>query len=211
MPDLMLPFGDPDGKNIVIYDLETKENPQIHGWQAYHKLGISVGCTYDYLTGDYDLYFDDNMEALAKRLNSADLVVGFNQLGFDNNLLRGSGYYLNPEDALSNYDILDESRRGLGWAPGLSYPKGCKLDNHLEAMFGAHLMKTGNGQMAFDLFAAKKWGPLCSYNIADVRRTKMVFERIWNTCHVSTVANGEVEVRHPSKFMKAAKAEYLVP
>lgn len=200
MPDLMLPT--PDGLSIVIYDLETKDNPAVHGWQAYHKLGISVGCSYDYVSGDYRLYFDDNMEELAQLLNNADLVVGFNQLGFDNNLLRGSGYGLLPDSQLSNYDLLDVSRRAIGWQSGLNYPRGCKLDNHLEAMFGKDRMKTGNGQMAFDLYAAKKWGALISYNVADVRRTKMVFDHVWTSGTLATVQHGIRTVEHPTKFLR---------
>ncbi len=99
------------GKNIVVYDLETKESPPEVGWTAWNAMGISVGCSYDFLDDSYHVYMDDNMHKLAERLNLPEtLIVAFNQISFDNNLLRQcqnkGGIVLNHETKLNSYDML---------------------------------------------------------------------------------------------------------
>lgn len=190
----------PKGLNIVVYDLEIKEPIGKRGvtWDTHHLMGISVGVLFDYRTGDYLIALDDNLPEFVSRLNSADLVVGFNQIGFDNKLLRATRYDLMSDELLKNYDILLESRKALGWKPGDRFPGGCKLDNHLEAMFGKSAMKTGNGELAPELYQQGKLGAVISYCVADVKRTQMVFENIWERGWVKTLQHGLKFVEHPA-------------
>lgn len=188
------------GRSAVVYDLEIKKPIGEDGvtWEDHHRMGISVGVSFDYRTGDFTTYFDDNMASLVEQLHSAELIVGFNQIGFDNKLLRASGYPLKPDSELNQYDILEQSRRAIG--PG--FHKGLKLDNHLEGMFGREMMKTGHGELAPIQYQKKQWGPLVSYCIADVRRTCLVFEHIWEHQFVVTPAHGKQFVGDPRLQMK---------
>lgn len=187
-------------KNIVVYDCEIKEpigsvkNGTKIGWQSHELMGISVACTFDYETGDYDVYMDDNIELLAERLNRADLIVGFNHMAFDNQLLRKSGLALKPDSELKNYDILFHSRK----AAGGGFLKGLKLDDHLRHMFGPQLVKTYNGADAPIFWQERKLGKLISYCLADVRRTRLVFEHIYLHGVVSTEAHGTRQVWSPA-------------
>jgi hypothetical protein len=194
------------GKSIVVYDLEIKLpiDGKTVTWSSFGSMGISVGVSFDYRDGDIRTYFDDNMHELVAQLNGAEMVVGFNQIGFDNKLLRAQVPNLNSlksDEELLNYDILVESRKSLGYRPGDPFPKGCKLDNHLEAMFGKAAMKTGHGELAPQLYQKKQWGPLVSYCIADVKRTCMVFENIWHEGWVQTLVHGQKWVTAPQSLL----------
>ena len=152
------------GKNIVVYDLEIKNVIGVNGvtWDTHDKMGISVGCLFDFRTMDNLVFMDDNISALAERLNSAELVVGFNIIGFDNKLLDATPenkVKLRPD--LPIYDMLYWSRRATGWNDGEKFPKGLKLDDHLLAMFGQQHMKTSNGAEAPVMYQEKRMGEPC--------------------------------------------------
>jgi DEAD/DEAH box helicase domain-containing protein len=183
----MKKISDLHGKNIVVFDLEIKE--EIGGiitWNDHDKMGISVGCLFDYQTGDTHAYMDDNIKELTDRLNRADLIVAFNQIGFDNSLMRASGQGLKSDSELPNYDILIEGRKAIGWSESLPYPKGCKLDDFLKHTFGQQFMKTGSGALAPVLYKSGQLGKLVSYCLADVRRERMLFEHIYLTGEAKT-------------------------
>ncbi len=165
---------------IVVYDLETKTKPETKAdWVDYPKMGISVGCSYDFSTGEYGVYLDDNLGALIDLLNSADMVTAFNHVHFDNKLLTGVAAHLGIPQKLDirlNYDMLVESRAG---AKVGMFAKGFKLDAHLKATLGDEAMKTGSGAMAPDLYQAGKLGEVISYCLADVHRERLLFRHIW--------------------------------
>lgn len=180
----------PEGLNIVVYDCEIKN--VIDGknitWNDHDKMGLSIACLYDYADGDFKTYFQDDVQALAGRLNDAHLVVAFNQIGFDNKLVRACGGDLKPDSELKNFDMLIESRRAMGWTQRDRFPAEMKLDDHLENMFG--IAKTEHGSQAPLMYQEGKMGELVSYCLADVRREKMLFDHIWQYGWVSTKAYG---------------------
>ena len=193
-----------DGLNIVVYDLEIKKciGQDGIGWNDHDKMGISVGALYDYYDGDYKVYLDDGqgIQDLANRLNSADIVVAFNQLGFDNKLMAANGFPITS----TQYDMLIESRKGIGWRSNKPFPKGCRLDDHLSATFGDGFMKTANGEMAPKWWQAKQYSKVITYCIADVRREKTLFEHIWNGKEVRTHANGIHRFRDPRECFEVS-------
>lgn len=182
-----------EGKNIVVYDLEIEN--VIDGkevtWSTHDKMGLSVGCLYDYSDGDYKVYFRNDMKSLVDRLNNAELIVAFNQIGFDNKLLRALGGDLKPDVDLPNFDMLYESRKSVGWREGDRFPKGLRLDNHLEATFGADLMKTDDGANAPILWQKGEIAQVTTYCLADVRREKMLFEHIVDKGWAATKEHGK--------------------
>lgn len=195
------------GLNIVVYDVETREpipnfQPGVYRDltpEDYKFMGIASCAMYDYETDDYSVFLHDNVGKMVERMNRADLIVGFNIIKFDNALLRACGGELKPDSELPLYDILYWSRRACGWEEGGYYPKNLKLDNHLEGTFGKTQMKTGLGAMAPELFKAGKMGELISYNIADVKRERMLFEQCWNYGFVVTPQHGKKWIEWPQK------------
>ena len=76
--------------NIVYFDLETQKSAaDVGGWDRKRDMKISVGVTFS--TGDdqYRIYPEDKVADLVKQLMRADLVVGFNILRFDYEVLNG--------------------------------------------------------------------------------------------------------------------------
>lgn len=182
-----------NGKNIVVFDCEIENDVdgKVVTWERKDLMGFSVGCLFDYLTGDWGVYFKEDIQRFADRLNSADLVVGFNILGFDNELIRAQGGDLKSDEFLSHYDMLYYSRLAAGWKPGGRYPHGLKLDHHLEATFGKENMKTEDGAMAPKMWRDGRRGEVVSYCLADVKREKMLFEQIVTKGWVKTEAHGQ--------------------
>jgi hypothetical protein len=164
------------GKNIVIYDLEIRKEIEecSRGWESLDEMGISVGCAYDYRESRCRVFMEDNLGELVTRLNEpGTLVVAFNHVGFDNKLLRASGYALKPDEQLRNYDMLVISKAG---AKAEKYASGFKLDDHLKAL--GLPMKTGSGAMAPVLWKAGKMGALVDYCLNDVTQERALFEHI---------------------------------
>jgi hypothetical protein len=190
------------GENIVVYDLEIK-NP-IDGkhitWNDHHLMGISVGVAFHYLTGELHVFMDDNLEELPKLLNQADIVSGFNILGFDNKLINAT--CATKYEGHNSYDMLLESRLAAGWKPNLPFPKGMRLDDHLEATFGKAMKKTEDGADAPKFWLEGHLGKLVSYCIADVRRECMLFEHVWAGRPVRTPTHHERVLRHPAALRK---------
>lgn len=199
-----------NGKNIVVFDCEIEND--VDGekvtWARKDLMGFSVGCLFDYKTGDYEVYFKEDIKRFADRLNSADLVVGFNILGFDNELIRAQGGDLKPDDELCHYDILYYSRLAVGWTPKSKFPSGLRLDNHLSATFGKDFMKTEDGALAPKMWRDGKRGEVVSYCLADVRREKTLFEHIVNNGWVMTEAHGKRELMTEKIFQIVGKESY---
>lgn len=168
------------GKNIIIYDLEIK-NPIENcskGWNSHDEMGISVGCAFDYRDMRYRVFMDDNMQALVDRLNEIDtLIVAFNHVGFDNKLLRASGFNLKTDEQLMNYDMLYISREGADTLT--SFVKGFKLDDHLRARNLP--LKTSEGAIAPLLWQQGKIGALIDYCLNDVTQERALFEDMYIT------------------------------
>lgn len=182
-----------EGKNIVVFDCEIAN--EIDGtlvtWGRKDLMGFSVGCLYDYLTGDYHVYFKNDIHRLADRLNCADLCVGFNILGFDNELIRAQGGELLPDDELQTYDLLVYSRMSMGWTPEQRFPKGMRLDDHLKSTFGNYFMKTEDAAQAPAMWRAGRIGEVVTYCLADVRREKALFEYVVEHGWAKTETHGK--------------------
>lgn len=194
------------GQNIVVYDLEIKKTIEqcSRGWASHDEMGISVGCLYDYRDNRYRVYMDDNMQQLVDRLNEPEtLIVAFNHVGFDNKLLRASGYNLCPDEKLSNYDMLLVSRDGAGVGP---YEKGFKLDDHLKAC-GLPL-KTGEGSLAPVMWQDGKIGAVADYCLNDVTQERALFEYMMMHCIVSCAYKSNYKIKVPAVLVELFLLSY---
>ena len=77
-------------KNIVYFDLETQKSAdEVGGWNNISAMRMSIGVTYSTARGDYKIYGEKHVDDLLTELQRADLVVGFNHLRFDYEVLHG--------------------------------------------------------------------------------------------------------------------------
>ena len=77
-------------KNIVYFDLETQKSAdEVGGWDKISQMGMSVGVTFSSRRGGYAIYGEKQVDDLIRELQRADLVVGFNNLRFDYEVLHG--------------------------------------------------------------------------------------------------------------------------
>src|SRR3990167_9037441 len=206
-------YASPEGHNVIVFDCEIKNeiDGKNIGWRDFGRMGHAVSSLYDYRSGDYCIYFDDNLDRMVERINEADLVVGFNIVEFDLPLIAVSAKaQLRPDIAMNCYDMLPVTRRSTGWRAG-RFPSGMKLDDHLLAMYGTAGMKSGHGANAPNLWQEKKLGELCSYVLRDVNREKALFESAWYAGQFATPTHGIKEVERPqmmlhSLLMKRSRA-----
>lgn len=128
--------------DIVYFDLETRRTANdVGGWGNKHKMGISVAVTFSTKLDEYTIYTEDEAGALIEQLRRADLVVGFNHIGFDYEVLMGHSIF-DFRDQLRSLDMLIDLEKALGHR--------IKLD----AVAAATL---GTGKTADGLDALKWW------------------------------------------------------
>src|SRR3974390_924447 len=76
--------------NIVYFDLETQRTANdVGGWEKKRDMGMSVGVTYSTHLTEYRIYPEKRVDDLIQQLLRADLVVGFNVINFDYEVLMG--------------------------------------------------------------------------------------------------------------------------
>jgi DEAD/DEAH box helicase domain-containing protein len=152
-------------KNIVYFDLETQRSAdEVGGWGNISKMGMSIGVTYSTARGGYTIYGEKQINELITELQRADLVVGFNNLRFDYEVLHG----YTPFDLtqLPTLDMLVELQATLGHR--------LSLDSIATATFGVE--KTAEGLQAIEWFKQGKLAEIAEYCCYDVKITKLVHE-----------------------------------
>ena len=172
---------------MLVYDLEiVKAIPDksgackdgieyCEGWQDHKNMGISVIGAYDYLEQKYRVFCKDNFAEFQKLVDKSNCLVGFNNIGFDNKVLRENGIEILDENC---YDILVGVWVGDNLEPMFSYPShiGYGLDAICIANFGDH--KSGHGALAPVHWQEGKIGAVIDYCINDVKLTKNLLDYI---------------------------------
>jgi DEAD/DEAH box helicase domain-containing protein len=78
------------GPRVAVFDLETQRSAkEVGGWNKAHLMRVSLAVIWDSHQQAFTTYMEADMDALLEHLQVADLVVGFNVLGFDYSVLRG--------------------------------------------------------------------------------------------------------------------------
>jgi DEAD/DEAH box helicase domain-containing protein len=152
-------------KNILYFDLETQKSAdEVGGWGNISKMGMSVGVTCSSVTGEYKIYGEKQVNDLINDLQRADLVVGFNHLRFDYEVLHGyTSFDLTQLPTLDMLVVLSEK---LGHR--------LSLDSIATATFGVE--KTAEGLQAIEWFKQGKLAEIAEYCCYDVKITKLVHE-----------------------------------
>lgn len=131
-------------KNIVFFDLETRRSAsQVGGWHETAKMGMSVGVTYSTAAQAYHIYTQDEAGDLIDELRSADLVVGYNHLGFDYGVLQAFTFWT-LSGVTHNLDLCTDLSAKLGHR--------IKLDTIARLTLGGH-SKTAEGTDALKWWA----------------------------------------------------------
>ncbi len=145
-------------QKTVLFDVETKRAADdVGGWHMLHRLGLALAVTCDLEEATFRVFREDDFPALIEELRSADMVVGFNVMGFDYPVL--SGY--SGEDyrrTLPTLDLLEEIEATLGKRIGLS-----KL---AQATLGAE--KSADGLISLQWFREGRFDLIESYCKKDV-------------------------------------------
>jgi DEAD/DEAH box helicase domain-containing protein len=152
-------------KNIVYFDLETQKSAdEVGGWGNIIRMGLSVAVTYSTARGEYTIYGEKQVDELLRELQRADLVVGFNNLRFDYEVLHG--YTSMDLTQLPTLDMLVELTATLNHR--------LSLDSIATATFGVE--KTAEGLQAIRWFKEGKLAEIAEYCCYDVKITKLVHE-----------------------------------
>jgi hypothetical protein len=152
-------------KNVLYFDLETQKSAEeVGGWDKISLMGMSVGVTYSTATDSYRIYGESQVDDLIKELQRADLVVGFNHLRFDYEVLHG--YTAFDLRQLPTLDMLVELHNTL--------QHRLSLDSIATATFGVE--KTAEGLQAIDWFREGKLMEIAEYCCYDVKLTRLVHE-----------------------------------
>lgn len=152
-------------KNIVYFDLETQKSAEeVGGWDKISRMGMSVGVTYNTGRSEYKIYGEPQVNDLIKELQRADLVVGFNNLRFDYEVLHG--YTALDLRQLPTLDMLVDLQEKL--------QHRLSLDSIATATFGVE--KTAEGLQAIQWYKEGKLLDIAEYCCYDVKITRLVHE-----------------------------------
>lgn len=152
-------------KNIVYFDLETQRSAHdVGGWNHIDRMGMSIGVTYSTARGDYQIYGEPQVDDLINELQRADLVVGFNHIRFDYQVLHG--YTTLDLRQIPSLDMLIEIQNSLNHR--------LPLDSIAHATFGVE--KIADGLQALDWFKEGRLADIAEYCCFDVKITKLVHE-----------------------------------
>lgn len=157
--------GDVVAKNIVYFDLETQRSAdEVGGWGNVTKMGMSVGVTYSTARSGYKIYDERHVNDLITELQRADLVVGFNNLKFDYDVLHG----YTPLDLtqIPTLDMLVVLAEKLGHR--------LSLDSIATATFDVE--KTAEGLQAIQWYKEGRLVEIAEYCCFDVKITKLIHE-----------------------------------
>ena len=152
-------------KNIVYFDLETQLSAdEVGGWHNISKMRMSVGVTFSAARGEYKIFHEKSVDELIRDLQRADLVVGFNNLRFDYEVLHG--YTLLDLAQLPTLDLMVDLQNKLNHR--------LSLDSIAKATFGVE--KTAEGLQAIRWFKDGRLLEIAEYCCYDVKLTKLVHE-----------------------------------
>jgi len=155
----------PRVKNIVYFDLETQKSAEeVGGWHRVRDMRMSLGVTYSTARGGYRIYPEKEVDALIEELRRADLVVGFNHIRFDYEVLHG--YTVLDLAQVPSLDLLVELQKALNHR--------LTLDAVASATLGAE--KTADGLQALKWFREGRMLEIAEYCCYDVKITKLVHE-----------------------------------
>ena len=155
----------PKDQKVVVFDLETQRSfAEVGGRSQFHRLGVSVGVAYRYDQDEFLVVTEDTVDELVSLLVEADLVVGYNILGFDYEVLRA--YTDKDLKQLPTFDLMYDLEERLGFRP--------KLDSVATATLGGG--KSADGMQALEWWRTGEIDKIIEYCREDVRVTRDLYD-----------------------------------
>ncbi len=155
---------DLQGKKVFAFDLETQRGPdEVGGWGNAHLMGLSLGVVQDLNSGEFKTYREEGVDDLIADLFDADLVVGFNCITFDFEVL--AGYSGRDFSEINTIDLLKQVQAA------------CGVRRSLDSLARVNLnkQKTGTGLQALKYYRESRWDELEAYCRMDVKITADLF------------------------------------
>lgn len=151
------------GRPVLVFDLETQKSFDEVAGRNTRQLGLSVAVVYSFADDSFVTYFEDQADELIRTLARAELVVGFNVIGFDYEVLRGYGDF--PRGTPPTLDIMVDLQEKLPFRP--------KLESVLQATLGVG--KTADGLQALQWYREGRLDEIAQYCQEDVRLTRDLY------------------------------------
>jgi DEAD/DEAH box helicase domain-containing protein len=149
---------------ILFLDIETQRSAEeVGGWHNKHLMRVATAVAYDSQEDAFEVYGEDRVHDLITKLQTADLIVGFNIEDFDYNVLRGYSSFRFAQ--LPTFDILKEISKQLGYRLSL---------NHL-AHKTLNQKKSADGLQSLQWFKEGKIAEVIAYCRQDVQITQNLF------------------------------------
>lgn len=153
-------------ENYVYFDLETQRSANdVGGWDRKADMKMSIGVTFSTAKNRYMIYDEANVQNLIDELCAADLVIGYNHISFDYEVLMGYTI-LDLKEQTNNLDLMIDLERELQHRP--------KLDAVASETLGES--KTAVGTDAIKWWQEGRILDIAEYCCFDVKVTRMVHE-----------------------------------
>jgi len=151
--------------NVVFFDVETQRTfDEVGGRQNIRKLGLAAAVTYSTADGVFHRYTEEKVADLVAELKAADLVVGFNVLSFDYEVLRA---YTDAQlSNLPTVDMLEQIYKRLGFR--------ISLDKLATSTLG--ITKSADGLQAVRWYKEGRIQEILDYCQQDVEITRRLYE-----------------------------------
>lgn len=174
----------PPAPHVVVLDIETqKSSDEVGGWGHIDKMRVAVAGVWDSNTGKTTIYYERDIDALVRHLLSADIVVGFNLLRFDYQVLSGYNKHRAAVSDLeeSTVDLLKEIDRRLGHRLSLAAV--------VEETLGEH--KSADGLTSIKWWKQGKVEKVARYCKKDVELTRDLFLHILDKGYIEYTSKYE--------------------
>ncbi|MDK9698685.1 MAG: DEAD/DEAH box helicase [bacterium] len=150
----------------VYFDIETlRSADDVGGWGKINLMGIALAVVFDERTQQYTTYREKDVQQLIAHLDSAELVIGYNTLRFDYEVLRG--YVLRDFKEWRSFDMLVEVQQRYG---------GKRLPLSALAKATLNNDKSADGLQSLQWVKEGKWNLIEEYCTHDVQLTRDLFK-----------------------------------
>jgi DEAD/DEAH box helicase domain-containing protein len=148
----------------LVLDVETRYlASEVGGWGNIQRLRVAVAVAYSSETDRYLEYMEDDVRDLISLMQTAQLIVGYNVLRFDYEVLQA--YTSFRLSSLPTLDLMQHLQRTLGWRP--------KLNSVALATLGQ--AKTGDGLQSVRWFRTGEISRVIEYCRQDVAVTWQIY------------------------------------
>lgn len=150
--------------NFAVLDVETRRSAEeVGGWHKARSMGVSVAVLYDSVRDEFFDFPQEGIEELYARLTGFDLVVGFNIMRFDYEVL--SAHSRGNFRKLPTLDMLAEIYKTLGYR--------LSLNSLAKATLGTE--KSADGLVALEWWKEGRVAEIVEYCRKDVAVTRDLY------------------------------------